>query len=537
MSTPKRFRRRHDSADIDIEVDGARIPARMGESVAAAMLAAGIDAFGRDPKGAARGPACMMGSCFQCACTIDGVPDARSCRVAATPGMVVSTAPALAPPRTAKPAPETTTDVAIVGAGPAGGACALALAAEGLRVALIDDNAAAGGQIWRKRFEGEQGGGAWLRARLEIAKDRIEHRAGTEVLGRAADGALLLADREGRGHVLRSSHLLIASGALEIPNSVPGWTLPGVVNLGALQILAKSDGVVPAGPVLLAGAGPLLYVVAHDLVVAGAPPVAVIDSSPWPTFEVLKALWSAPGLIRQALTYELKLRFAGVTILRKTKIARIDAQGDRLRVHTTRKNSYDVAVVGTSLGLRPNIELAAQSGVALAHDPLCGGWYAEVDQSGATSVAGVYAIGETRGIGGVEAALCDGVIAAAAIVATHGRTPSPDLARAADAARVRRTKFLSAARALAAWSRAEIPTDVDAVLCRCEAVKRGDLARAAEMGLSGPHEAKLASRAGMGFCQGRTCHPAVQAAIGADRPPTYRFPLRPVRADACGAHR
>ncbi len=536
MSKP--FRRRHDSADLEIEVDGVRIPARTGESAAAAMLAAGIAAFGTDPKGAPRGPACMMGACFQCACAIDDVPDARACRTAVAPGMKISTAPARAPARPTQIPVELDADVTVVGAGPAGGACALALAAEGLRVALIDDNAAAGGQIWRKRFDAEQGGGAWLRTRLAAAKDRIDHRAGYEVLGRGADGALMLADRDGRGAIARARHLVIASGALEVPNPVPGWTLPGVVNLGALQILAKADGIVPEGPVLLAGAGPLLYVVAHDLVVSGVRPVAVIDAAPWPSIDVLKALWAAPGLLAQAVKYEWKLRAARVPILRNSRIERIERNGDRLRAVASGGRSFDVAVVGTSLGLRPNIELAAQAGVSLAHDPLRGGWHAQIDAHGATSCDGIYAIGETRGIGGVEAALCDGVITAAAIVEAEGRIPSTELARAASAARERRAKFIHAARAIAAWARTEMPTgDPASVLCRCEAVTRGEISRAAAMGLSGPREAKLATRAGMGFCQGRTCHPAVQAAIGADEPPSYRFPLRPVRADAFGAHR
>ncbi len=536
MSKP--FRRRHDSADLEIEVDGARIPARTGESAAAAMLAAGIAAFGADPKGAARGPACMMGSCFQCACTIDGVPDTRACRVSVAPGMNISTAAARAPARPIQTPVEIDADVAVVGAGPAGGACALALAAEGLRVTLIDDNAAAGGQIWRKRFDAEQGGGAWLRSRLTAAKDRIDHRAGYEVLGRGAEGALMLADRDGRGTISRARHLVIAAGALEVPNPVPGWTLPGVVNLGALQILAKADGVIPDGPVLLAGAGPLLYVVAHDLVVSGVRPVAVVDAAPWPSIDVLKALWTAPGLFRQALKYEWKLRAARVPILRKTRIERIERNGEALRVSASGGRRFDVAVVGTSLGLRPNIELAAQAGASLAHDPLLGGWHAHVDAQGATSQSGIYAIGETRGIGGVEAALCDGVITAAAIIEAEGRIPSTELARAASAARERRAKFMHAARVLGNWARADMPAgDAASIVCRCEAVTRGEISRAAAMGLSGPREAKLATRAGMGFCQGRTCHPAVQAAIGADEPPSYRFPLRPVRADAFGAHR
>jgi NADPH-dependent 2,4-dienoyl-CoA reductase/sulfur reductase-like enzyme len=536
MST--RFRRLDESAAIEILVDGSAIQARRGESVASALLAAGIDAFGVDPAGAPRGPACMMGSCFQCACAIDGVADARACRVAAEPGMTVVTTGARGAPRDAPAPREDSTDVAVVGAGPAGGACALALAAEGLRVTLVDDNAEAGGQIWRKRFDVELGGGAWLRGRLDAAKSAIDHRKGVEVLGHRPEHELWLADRDGRGAILKSRTLVIATGALEIPNPVPGWTLPGVLHLGALQVLAKSDGLVPAGPVLLAGAGPLLYVVADDLRARGVAIAAIVDAAPFPGWRVVSALMNAPGLLQQAIGFEWRLRRARVPILRRHALDKVEAEGGVLRatirsLGTGRTHIRDVVVVGTSLGLRPNVELAGQAGCELAHDPARGGWHARVDGVGETSVSDIYAIGETGGIGGIEAALCDGVIAAAAIVERAGKTPSPELGRAVSAARLRRERFVRAARVLVEWSRPPaLAVPDDTILCRCEAVTRGALAGATDLDLTGPREAKLASRAGMGFCQGRTCHPAVAQAIGATTAPSFRFPLRPVRADA-----
>lgn len=541
MST--RFRRLAETAEIEISVDGRPVPARRGESVAAAMMAAGIDAFGADPAGNPRGPACMMGSCFQCACSIDGAADARACRIEAAPGMSVVTTGARGVPREPPAVREDSTDVAVAGAGPAGGACALALAAEGLRVTLIDDNAHAGGQIWRKRFDAEHGGGAWLRGRLEAAKSAIDRRSGVEVLGHRPGHELWLADRDGHGAIVRSKTLVIATGALEVPNPVPGWTRPGVLHLGALQVLAKADGLVPAGKALLAGAGPLLYVVADDLRARGVKIEAVVDAAPMPGWDVVSALMNAPGLLQQAIGFEWRLRRAGIPILRRHAIERIDGDGDGemlvaiRNLSNGRSHMRRVSVVGTSLGLRPNIELAGQAGCEIANDPALGGWHARVDGAGETSVPDIYAIGETRGIGGVEAALCDGVIAAAAIVERAGKSPSRELARAVAAARLRRERFVRAARALAEWSRAPaLAVPEETILCRCEAVARGALARAADLDLSGPREAKLASRAGMGFCQGRTCHPALAEALGttdgAGAAPSFRFPLRPVRADA-----
>lgn len=72
-------------------VDGKEIPARHGESVAAALLAAGRLVFRPSAvSGAPRGPWCLMGACFECLVTIDGERQ-RACMVLAAEGMVIET--------------------------------------------------------------------------------------------------------------------------------------------------------------------------------------------------------------------------------------------------------------------------------------------------------------------------------------------------------------------------------------------------------------------------------------------------------------
>ena len=65
--------------------------------------------------------------------------------------------------------------------------------------------------------------------------------------------------REDRVRFLRARRVLIATGAQERPCPIPGWTLPGVMAAGAGQILMKAAALVPDGRVVLAGAGPLLW--------------------------------------------------------------------------------------------------------------------------------------------------------------------------------------------------------------------------------------------------------------------------------------
>ena len=88
------FRRLHDNANetVRITVDGRDVEAREGDNVAAAMLAAGFTSCRTTPvSGAPRAPFCMMGVCFDCLVTIDGVASRQGCMVPVSPGMAVAT--------------------------------------------------------------------------------------------------------------------------------------------------------------------------------------------------------------------------------------------------------------------------------------------------------------------------------------------------------------------------------------------------------------------------------------------------------------
>ena len=92
---------------LQVFLDGRPIEAYEGESVAAALLAAGVKSFRTSAKKQEpRGPYCGMGTCFECVLTIDGVPNVRSCRVTVQEGMQLKTQQGLGawePLRTAKP--------------------------------------------------------------------------------------------------------------------------------------------------------------------------------------------------------------------------------------------------------------------------------------------------------------------------------------------------------------------------------------------------------------------------------------------------
>ena len=77
---------------VTILVDGTRLIARTGDSVAAALLGAGLRATRATAiSGAPRGPFCMMGACFDCVVTVDGERNVQSCRARVAEGMRIET--------------------------------------------------------------------------------------------------------------------------------------------------------------------------------------------------------------------------------------------------------------------------------------------------------------------------------------------------------------------------------------------------------------------------------------------------------------
>ena len=84
-----RDKRRHRESDLTLMVNGRPVPAHAGETVHAALTAAGILGLRTSRSGEPRGIFCGMGICYECLVTIDGVPHQRACMRVVQPGMTV----------------------------------------------------------------------------------------------------------------------------------------------------------------------------------------------------------------------------------------------------------------------------------------------------------------------------------------------------------------------------------------------------------------------------------------------------------------
>jgi D-hydroxyproline dehydrogenase subunit alpha len=536
---------------ITFQFDGSSIAALEGETIAAALSAAGIVAFRRTQNGAPRGLHCGMGACFDCVVTVDGRIGQRACMTKVADGMTV-TGDAVLPLADFGRAPENAEpenrlcDVLVVGGGPAGLSAATAAAEVGAAVVVLDERSAPGGQYAKPLADSHADAapdaqfrrGAELRERALAVGARIE----TEAVvwgGFAADEIAALVG--GRAVTFGPRRLVLAPGAHERPVPLPGWTLPGVMTTGSLQTLVRGQRVCPGERVLIAGSGPLNLQLACELLACGVKPVAVLEAAPRPGLAASRQVWTmartAPGLMRDGIGMLLKLKRAGVPVLWSARVK--DLRGDG-RVQAaqvagrTFDRSYDVDVVALNLGFQPETGLARALGAKQRFvDIGLGHLASETDDDGRTSVAGVFAVGDGASLGGVRVAMARGRLAGLAAARDLGFAVADESATRATLRRA--LAFQEALWALFRPPRLHPDTLTDeTIVCRCEEVTAGRLRQELANGLTSLPALKKATRAGMGRCQGRFCAATI-ARLCPDAPDDFAFaapraPLRPVPA-------
>ena len=434
------------------------------------------------------------------------------------------------------------TDVLVVGGGAAGIAAAVVAARSGCTVTIVDSGSAVGGQYYRGAKPPESGSGlsyGALRRSFDQLVDagRIDRRLSTYAyaLEKHGDGFRLRT----RGDDRHSSDVgeidaratVIATGAFDRQLPFPGWTLPGVMSGGGAQALVKGSGVLPGRRIVVAGTGPFLLAVAHALISAGGNVVAVVEANnplglARHTRSVLPAAGKSADLARflSALAKNRVPYLRGHRVRQATGSGRLDSVTiSRVDVDwqpiagTERLLECDALAIG--YGFTAQTDLAGQvaARMRIGSDD---GLAIEVDARQRTSVHGLLAAGETTGIGGVDLARMEGLIAGVAAVEHCGRRPALS-ERAID----RGVRNVVKLRGFADALHATFPVrdgwcdDVDdaTLVCRCEEVSAAKVRSAVkDLGARDARSVKLLTRAGMGWCQGRVCAPAVDALCGFD---------------------
>jgi thioredoxin reductase len=443
-------------------------------------------------------------------------------------------------------------DFAVVGAGPAGMAAATLAAELGLETLIVDEQEAPGGQIYRaveRSLDNGPLGADYLAGKPLAAALRASNATylpATTIWHIDPDGTLSLITAGG-SRAIRARRILIATGAIERPVPIPGWTLPGVMTVGAAQIMLKTGGLVPSGRTVLAGQGPLLWLVAGQLLRGGAPPALILETTPHANYHAAarllpRTLWPARRALVKGLGLIREVKRAGIPIVRN--VTGLHALGrDHIEGVAWQGGETVADLLLLHQGVIPNTQISL--GLQLSHrwdeGQMC--WRPVVDDWGATNLSTISVAGDGGGIAGAEAAALSGRLAALDAASFLDKIDPAERDRRARPIRRALKRELAIRPLLEALYRPApavlVPED-SVIACRCEEVTVAQIRRAARLGAQGPNQAKAFTRCGMGPCQGRLCGPTVSAVmadtlgrpiaeIGTYRP---RAPYKPITLGA-----
>ena len=449
-------------------------------------------------------------------------------------------------------------DYAIIGAGPAGLAAAARCRDYGLKVIVLDEQPIPGGQIYRaiERVDTHRSdvlGQDYLRGK-DLA-ERFRHSGASykpaATIWHITDDRQVYYLCDGKAGRLSAERLLIATGAMERPVPIPGWTLPGVMGAGSIDVLFKSSALMPAGRVVLAGTGPLLYLVACHLLDCDVEIAAILDTcrikDHLHAIPYMPEALRAPQYLLKGLAMRLQILTRRVHYVHGFTDLRAEGREHIERVAYRRgpnRHTIDTDFLILHDGVVPNTQMTRLLGCTHQWQPIQRYWQPKLDQWGNTSVPGIAVAGDSSGIYGAKAAALAGKLAAIETAYCLNRISKPER----DTAAVSIRQTLARERAIRPFlnhlfrpnPEFYLPPDDDTLVCRCEEITAGQIREAASHGGMGPNQVKAKIRCGMGPCQGRMCGLTVAEIIAAERRQAtasigafhIRPPLKPLPLEA-----
>jgi sarcosine oxidase, subunit alpha len=373
--------------------------ARPGEVISSALVAAGVDVFGRHPRdGSPLGLFCANGQCASCTVVADGIP-VKACMTPVCEGMQVLPADRVPSLPLDGPGPEPAptevrrVEALVIGAGPAGLAAAAELGAAEVETLLVDDKVAPGGKllVQTHRFFGTVEQTSAGRRGLDIADEMaaglvglptVELWTGATAVGVFADRRIGVV-RHGGYWLIEPEVLLVATGARERQLLFPGHTLPGVYGAGAFQTLLNRDGVVPCRRLLLVGGGNVGLIAAYHALQADIEVVGLVELMP----EVGGYRVHADKLRRLGVPVHLSHTIVAVHGRERVEATTVAAVDDQGRPISGTERSFAVDAVLVAAGLAPLDELAIEArecGIPV----WTAGDAAEVSEASAAAVGG-----------------------------------------------------------------------------------------------------------------------------------------------------
>lgn len=448
--------------------------------------------------------------------------------------------------------------VVIVGGGPAGTAAAAQLGKFGINSTIIDEASKIGGVIYRGPLRHTKSlphlddnlkrSMAALQARYDNHSSSIDLKTNTRVLGPEGSQKLLLNTDDVLANI-DYQELILATGCHERSIPFPGWQLPGVMLMGGVQLQIKSGLVKPGSRMALVGTGPLLPLVACQLHKSGVEVVGVYEASQFSKLaKEAVALLNKPKLTLSGLSMMGYLKKHNIPFHYGWGI--VNAQGEQTlnsltvapynkkwQADTQNAQTIEVDSLGVGYGFVSRTQLAMLLGVDHQYSNISGSTPV-IDRWQQSNVDNVYVAGDSSGLLGADAAICEGQIAAISIAQRRGKLSVKQAEKEADRVtkkldRIKRFRYgfdRFSARQTGLMDLAQPET----VVCRCEQTTRAQVDMALAQGVKDITSLKMRTRIGMGDCQGKTCssyaidrlHQAgCTENVGVIKP---RFPLDPI---------
>ncbi|WP_282130374.1 NAD(P)/FAD-dependent oxidoreductase [Pseudoalteromonas aliena] len=448
--------------------------------------------------------------------------------------------------------------VVIVGGGPAGTAAAAQLGKFGIKSEIIEEASKIGGVIYRGPLRNTlslphlddnlKRAMSALQTRYESQHANIKLKLDTRVLGPEANSKLLL-NKDDALDIIAYQELILATGCHERSIPFGGWELPGVMLMGGVQLQIKSGLVKPGSRMALVGTGPLLPLVACQLHKSGVEVVGVYEASQFSKLaKEAVALLNKPKLTLSGLSMMGYLKkqnipfhygWGVVKAKGKQKLNQliVAPYNEQWQAGTHKSKTIDVDSIGVGYGFVARSQLAMLLGVEHSYSNVSGN-VPELDKWQHSNINNVYVAGDSSGLLGADAAICEGQIAAIRIAQNRGKLTAEQATQLASKIikkldRIKRFRYgfdRFSTRQVGLMDLAE----VDTIVCRCEQTTRGQIDIAIAQGVKDITSLKMRTRIGMGDCQGKTCssyaidrlHQAGYTEnVGVIKP---RFPLDPI---------
>ncbi|WP_120511140.1 NAD(P)/FAD-dependent oxidoreductase [Photobacterium salinisoli] len=420
-------------------------------------------------------------------------------------------------------------NIVIVGAGPAGMSIAATLSAFDIQSTVIDESPKAGGVIYRGPWratqamphldENLQKNIALQQALVAEHRHNVELLTETRVLG-PLTGSQLLLSRHDRLFTQDFDYLFLATGCQERSIPFPGWQLPGVMLAGGIQLQLKSGLVRPGRQAVITGTGPLLILLACQLLRSGIDVKGVYDAASFSEMsKEVVALLNRPQIALEGLSLLAYLRLHQVPVNYGWGIVKAKGSTSLERVAVAPYNSnweadqqkiqwIDADLLGVGYGFVSRSQLAQLMDLELRMDEFSG-LIPVTDAYQRSSRRNIFCAGDSARFAGADVAIVEGQIAALALVAERYPDKAADL----------KVRFTELQRTLKRFYRfrgafdrvnqrkkglLNLP-DAETVICRCEQVKRSDIDKAIAEGCRDSVSLKMRTRVTMGDCQGKTC--------------------------------